>query len=84
MAMVAQAAAEGSSAPKSKVARPTPLTIQLPNDAHHRAIFCGHEGTETSAIYSQVLVRDLKVLEATGRTTAESLAYIKAQACNGA
>jgi len=71
-ASVAQGAASGA---------PTPVALQLIEDAHHRAIFCGHDGTETSARYAEILARDLRQLESTGRTAAQSLAYIRARAC---
>ena len=60
---------------------PAPVALQLMEDAHHRAIFCGYDGTETSARYAEILARDLRRLESTGRMTAESLAYIRAEAC---
>jgi hypothetical protein len=71
----------GSAASAAMASRPSPVPIELVKDARYRAVFCGREGAETSAIYSQTLARDLNRLEATGRTTAQSLAYIETRAC---
>ena len=83
LAAVAHDAAIGGLAPGAGVTRTTPVRVHLIDDARYRAIFCGRDGTETSAIYAQTLARDLNELEATGRTTSESLAYIKVEACGG-
>lgn len=48
---------------------------------HYRAIFCGDEGTETSAEYARALILDLRHLEAAGYGTADALAHLKRRAC---
>ena len=80
-AVVTHAGATDRPAPGTKAARPASVRIELLADANHRAIFCGRDGTETSAAYARVLARDIKRLQATGHTTAQALATIEDKAC---
>lgn len=53
------------------------------SSARYRAIFCGQDGTETSAAYARALASDLKMLESRGRSTTDALAYLEQRACPG-
>jgi hypothetical protein len=55
--------------------------LRIPADPAFRAIFCGVDGTETSAAYARALSRDLRVLAAAGLSSAAGLAVVEAEAC---
>lgn len=79
---VTQAASFGEPAPKARATPPAlPVKVQVIEDERYRAVFCGEDGTETSAPYARTLVQDLRRLERTGLAVAEALARIEDRAC---
>jgi hypothetical protein len=78
------AATAASEEPRNSVRQQGHAVLSVPDNPYHRAIFCGQDGTETSAAYSKALARDLRVLAAQGLSAAQSLALIRVQACRPA
>lgn len=56
--------------------------LETTADGRMRAIFCGDEGTETSAAYARALARDIDALTKQGLGVAQAIARLESLNCS--